>query len=103
MNNEGLMQEINKIKYHQKLMLIVATSTENEPTNFFENVIANDVSEEQVKDLINLVKNGDLKTLESYIQESGVRYAPEYFLRDLIEQEMLTDKATTLLSKINGH
>lgn len=84
-------------------MLIVTTSTENEPTNFFENVIANDVSEEQVKDLINLVKNGDLKTLESYIQESGVRYEPEYLLRDLIEQEMLTDKATTLLYKINGH
>ena len=48
--------EIEKIKYHQKMLLIIATSDDSEKMLFFQNIIAFDLSEQEVKSILAFVQ-----------------------------------------------
>jgi hypothetical protein len=49
-----LENEIKKIKYHQKLLLNIASHENPEEVYFFQQIISYDLDEEQVNSLLNL-------------------------------------------------
>lgn len=93
MNNE-----IEKIKYHQKMLLIIATSDDSEKTLFFQNIIAFDVSEQEVKSILEFVQEQDANGLKNFINDNQLSYDFETILSDLISQDMLVDKAKAMLN-----
>ena len=95
MNNE-----IEKIKYHQKMLLIIATSDNSEKTLFFQNIIAFDVSEQEVKSILEFVQEQDANGLKNFINDNQLSYDFETILSDLISQDMLVDKAKAMLNYI---
>lgn len=92
MNNE-----IKKIKYHQKILLIIATADDREKTLFFQNIIAFDISEQEVKSILEFVQKKDANGLKTFIKDNQLTYDFETILSDLISQDMLVDKAREML------
>lgn len=93
MNNE-----IAKIKYHQKILLIIATSDDSEKTHFFQNIIAFDVSEQEVKSILGFVQEKDSTGLKKFINDNQLSYDFETILSDLISQDMLVNKSKEMLN-----
>ncbi|MGO3360423.1 MAG: DUF1878 family protein [Leuconostoc mesenteroides] len=89
--------ELERIKYHQKMLLIVATSDDSEKTLFFQNIIAFDVSEQEVKAILKFVQEKDANGLKSFIEDNQLSYDFETILSDLITQKMLVNQAKEML------
>lgn len=98
--NEAMNNEIEKIKYHQKMLLIIATSDDSEKTLFFQNIIAFDVSEQEVKSILEFVQEKDTNGLKKFINDNQLSYDFETILSDLISQEILVNKAGEMLKHL---
>lgn len=98
--NEVMNNEIEKIKYHQKMLLIIATSDDSEKTLFFQNIIAFDVSEQEVKSILEFVQEKDTDGLKKFINDNQLSYDFETILSDLITQEILVNKAEGMLKHL---
>lgn len=92
--------EIEKIKYHQKLILIIATSDDSEKMLFFQNIIAFDLSEQEVKSILEFVQEKNTNGLKKFIKDNQLSYDFETILSDLINQEILVNKARKMLNNL---
>lgn len=92
--------ELEKIKYHHQLLLIIATSLNKEETRFFQNIVSFNLSEEDSKALLTLVQLEDVETLTQFMDTLDSGYEIEYLLRDLIAQDLLTAVAKKMLNEI---
>lgn len=80
------------------MLLIIATSDDSEKTLFFQNIIAFDVSEQEVKSILEFVQEQDANGLKNFINDNQLSYDFETILSDLISQDMLVDKAKAMLN-----
>lgn len=92
MNNE-----IEKIKYHQKILLIIATADDREKTLFFQNIVAFGLSEKQVQMILMCVKTQNAVDLKLFICTEKLEYDFESILTDLIQQGILVRQAKLML------
>lgn len=95
MNNQ-----VERIKYHQKILLIIATSDNSEKTLFFQNIIAFDVSEQEVKSILEFVQEKNSNGLKKFINDNQLNYDFEIILSDLISQKILVNKAGRMLKHL---
>lgn len=80
--------ELEKIKYHQRLLIHIATNVYSDKTLFFQNVIVFDLSEEQVKIILQAIMQGELNSLIQYIDNESIKYSVENILNDCINQDI---------------
>lgn len=92
--------EIEKIKYHQKMLLIIATSDDSEKMLFFQNIIAFDLSEQEVKSILAFVQEKNTNGLKEFIKDNRLNYDFETILSDLNNQEILVNKAGEMLDNL---
>lgn len=80
------------------MLLIIATSDDSEKTLFFQNIIAFDISEQEVKSILVFVQEKDSNGLKNFINDNQLSYDFETILSDLISQDMLVNKSKEMLN-----
>lgn len=93
------MNELEKIKYHQNLLIHIATNKDPEKTVFFQNVIVFDLSENQAKNIIKVIMQGNLNDLIEYVKKESINYPVESILEDCINQDICVENSKQMKLK----
>lgn len=85
------MSDLDKVKYHQKLLLHIAINNDSSKTLFFQNVITFDLSEEQVKYILKFIMKHRLEGLIDYLKNEKIDYPIINILDDCIKQDLCVE------------
>ncbi|MGM0217634.1 hypothetical protein [Enterococcus sp. AZ126] len=99
--NSNIQNELLKIKYHQKLLLMITLEENKEETLFFQGVIDFDLSEIQVKNIIEIVQDGEIDDLKNYLLKENINFDIHALLKSMINQSILIDNSKKLLLDLN--
>lgn len=92
-----IKNELLKIKYHQKLLLMIAIEENKEETLFFQGIIDFDLCEKQVKAIIEIVEDGTIENLKNYLINENIDFDIHALLESMISQSILVDNSKKLL------
>lgn len=98
--DNNIKDELSKIKYHQKLLLIIALEENKEATLFFQGIIDFDLSEKQVKKIISIVQDDEVEDLENYLLNENIDFEIHTLLKSMISQSILIDNSQKFLHNL---
>jgi len=91
-------QEIEKLKYHQSLLLTMLLDKEDTDFSFFHMILNYDLSSEETKEMIHSVsKNLTYEEFASSIKRIKESLNAEYVLKSLTSQNIHKEKAEFIL------
>ncbi|MGX7265818.1 hypothetical protein [Enterococcus crotali] len=98
--DNNIKDELSKIKYHQKLLLIIALEENKEETLFFQGIIDFDLNEKQVKKIISIVQDDEVEDLENYLLNENIDFEIHTLLKSMISQSILIDNSQKFLHNL---
>ncbi|MEI5994495.1 hypothetical protein [Candidatus Enterococcus mansonii] len=93
----NIKEELSKIKYHQKLLLMITLKENKEDTLFFQGIIDFDLSEKQVKEIMTVVQDGTVEKLKKYLLKENINFDIRALLKSMISQSILLENSKKLL------